>query len=110
MKFFRSCFAFMLLVSGLAFGQVATLKRTADVCGPASQTHALACYSDHHRDASGSNVADRYSSVFGYSVDLPFGVRSGESEWRMPHDFGCKHPWFLFNTEVVASFGIVSNP
>jgi hypothetical protein len=37
---------------------------------------ALAWYSDHHHDASGSNVAYRYSSVFGYSVDLPFGVKT----------------------------------
>lgn len=37
---------------------------------------SLAWYCSHHHDASGKNVAYSYSYLFGYSVDLPAGVRT----------------------------------
>ncbi len=36
----------------------------------------LAWYSDHHHDASGSNVPYSYSYLFGYAIDLPTGTRT----------------------------------
>jgi alpha-mannosidase len=36
----------------------------------------LAWYCDHHHDASGSNVAYRYSYIFGYSLDVPSGAKT----------------------------------